>query len=226
MLIVLTAGQRIIQPMYRKYFKRLLDIVLALAAFIILLPLLLIIAIVISIGFRGNPFFLHKRPGKNERIFAVIKFKTMNDKKDYNGNPLPDKDRLTPLGIFIRKTSIDELPQLINVIKGDMSLIGPRPLLVRYLPYYTEEERQRFQVRPGITGLAQVSGRNFITWEDKFRKDVEYVNNITFQTDLLIYWKTIKQVVKSEGVEVDPNSNPVMMALDIIREDRLTAEKN
>jgi lipopolysaccharide/colanic/teichoic acid biosynthesis glycosyltransferase len=224
--MVLTPGQSITQPMYRKYFKRLLDIFLALAAFIILLPLLLIIAIVISIGFRGNPFFLHKRPGKNERIFAVIKFKTMNDKKDHNGNLLPDRDRLTPLGIFIRKTSIDELPQLINVIKGDMSLIGPRPLLVRYLPYYTQEERQRFQVRPGITGLAQVSGRNFITWEDKFRKDVEYVNNITFQTDLLIYWKTIKQVIKSEGVEVDPNSNPVMMALDIIREDRLTAEKN
>ena len=210
---------------YKKYFKRPLDFILALFGLIILLPIMVITTIVIAIGFKSWPFFIQKRPGKDEEIFSVLKFKTMNDKKDENGELLPDTDRLTPLGIFIRKTSIDELPQLINVLKGDMSLIGPRPLLIRYSPYYTEEERKRFLVKPGITGLAQVSGRNFITWEEKFKKDVEYVSNITFKTDLLIYWKTLQKVFKSEGIEVDPNSNPVMMALDIIREEKPMAEK-
>jgi len=191
--------------------------VLSLIGLVFLSPLFLFTALILAIEFRGNPFFVHRRPGKHERIFSVLKFKTMNNKKDDTGNLLPDTDRLTPLGMLIRKTSIDELPQLLNVLKGDMSLIGPRPLLIRYSPYYTDEERKRFLVRPGITGLAQVSGRSFITWEEKFKKDVEYVENITLRTDIGIIWKTLIIVFKREGIEVDPNSNPQTMALDIIR---------
>ncbi|OQD43087.1 hypothetical protein BUL40_08335 [Croceivirga radicis] len=205
--------------MYKNYFKRPLDILMALTALILFAPVMLLTAIVLAIGFKESPFFTQRRPGKNEKIFAVLKFKTMNSKTDAHGNFLPDTDRLTPLGIFIRKTSLDELPQLINVLKGDMSLIGPRPLLIRYLPYYTEEERKRFLLKPGITGLAQVSGRNFISWEDKFKKDVEYLENLSFTMDLKIIWLTILKIFKSDGIEVDPNSNPVMLAMDIARKD-------
>jgi lipopolysaccharide/colanic/teichoic acid biosynthesis glycosyltransferase len=173
------------------------------------------------LDFKGNPFFTQKRPGKDEKIFSVLKFKTMNDKKDAQGNLLPDTDRLTPLGIFIRKTSIDELPQLINVLVGDMSLIGPRPLLVSYLPYYTKEEQIRFTVRPGITGLAQISGRNFMTWDEKFEKDIIYVKNLTFKQDASIFYNTILKVFNYEGVEVDQSSNPNMIALDVLREGKM-----
>ena len=202
---------------YKKYFKRPLDVLLALIGLIVFSPLLLISIIVLAISFKESPFFLQKRPGKNEKIFSVLKLKTMNSKKDANGNLLSDTERLTPLGIFIRKTSIDELPQLINVLKGDMSLIGPRPLLIRYLPYHTEREKKRFLIRPGITGLAQVSGRNFITWENRFAKDVEYVENITFATDMKIFWLTFMKVISSDDIEVDPQSNPGMEFLDIER---------
>ncbi len=202
---------------YKNYFKRPLDFMMALGGLIVLSPILLIAIIVLAIGFRGNPFFTQRRPGKNEKIFSVLKLKTMTNKKDAAGNLLPDSERLTPLGIFIRKTSIDELPQLINVLKGDMSLIGPRPLLIRYLPYHTEEERRRFSIRPGITGLAQISGRNFITWEDRFAKDVEYVDNLTFAMDAKIFWETLKKVISSDDIEVDPQSNPKMEFLDVER---------
>lgn len=205
--------------MYKKYFKRPLDFLLALIGLIIISPILLISIIVLSLSFRESPFFTQKRPGKHERIFSVIKLKTMNSKKDADGNLLSDTERLTPLGIFIRKTSIDELPQLINVLKGEMSLIGPRPLLIRYQPYYTEEERKRFLIRPGITGLAQISGRNYITWEDRFAKDVEYSENITLAMDAKIIWKTLLKVLKSDDIEVDPTANPDMEYLDIERRD-------
>ncbi|PIB31206.1 hypothetical protein BFP77_02420 [Maribacter sp. 4U21] len=199
---------------YKKYFKRPLDFMLSLIGLIVLSPLLLIAIIAISISFKESPFFTQKRPGRREIIFSVLKLKTMNSKKDAQGNLLPDTDRLTPMGIFIRKTSIDELPQLINVLKGEMSLIGPRPLLIRYLPYYTQEERKRFLLRPGITGLAQISGRNFISWDDKFAKDVEYLDNISFALDLKIILLTIKKIVTSEGIEADPVGNVQLLALD------------
>lgn len=205
--------------MYKNYFKRLLDLIIASIAFIIFLPIIIITGLVVAIGFRENPFFLHQRPGKNERIFSVIKFKTMNNKKDAMGNLLSDTERLTPLGIAIRKTSLDELPQLINVIKGDMSIIGPRPLLIRYLPYYRPQEKRRHEVRPGITGLAQIKGRNFISWEDKFKWDVHYIDNLSFLLDMKIIWKTLLKVLSPGDIEVDPNSNPVMLAVDIQRRD-------
>jgi len=185
-----------------------------------LLPILVVIAVILAIDFKGTPFFTQKRPGKNEKIFSVLKFKTMNDRKDEKGNLLPDTDRLTSLGIFIRKTSIDELPQLINVLTGDMSLIGPRPLLVRYLPFYTKEEQIRFTVRPGITGLAQISGRNFMSWDEKFEKDIIYVNNLSLKQDAYIFYQTILKVFNTEGVEVDQDSNPNMIALDDERRGR------
>lgn len=202
---------------YKNYLKRPLDLLMAIFGLLILSPLLLVTVIVLAISFKGNPFFTQKRPGKNEKIFSVLKLKTMTDEKDANGQLLSDTDRLTPIGIFIRKTSIDELPQLINVLKGDMSLIGPRPLLIRYLPYHTEREKKRFLIRPGITGLAQVSGRNFITWEDRFAKDVEYVENLTFAMDVRIFWLTLKKVISSHDIEVDPQANPNMNFLDVER---------
>ena len=205
--------------MYRKFFKRPLDFLLALFGLILVSPVIIIALIILALSFRENPFFLQKRPGRHERIFSVIKLKTMNSRKDANGNLLSDTERLTPLGIFIRKTSIDELPQLINALKGEMSLIGPRPLLIRYQPYYTKEERKRFLIRPGITGLAQISGRNYITWEDRFAKDVEYSENITLAMDAQIIWKTFLKVLKSDDIEVDPTANPDMEYLDIERQD-------
>lgn len=206
-----------LNQMYRNYFKRPFDIIMALTGLILSAPVLVIVIIILAIDFRENPFFTQQRPGKNEKIFSVIKLKTMNSKKDKDGNLLPDTDRLTPLGIFIRKTSIDEIPQLINVLIGDMSVIGPRPLLIRYLPYYTQEEKKRFLIKPGITGLAQVTGRNFISWEDKFKLDIEYMDNLTLLMDFKIIIKTIQKIFKSDDIEVDPNSNPVMTAMDIVR---------
>lgn len=201
--------------MYKKYIKRILDIILSLIAIIITLPIFLIVGILILI-FIGQPaIFRQKRPGKNEKIFTMYKFRTMTNKKDEDGNLLPDELRLTKLGNFLRKTSLDEIPEFINILKGDMSFVGPRPLLVEYLPYYTEEENHRHDVRPGLTGLAQVNGRNNLDWNDKFQKDLEYVNNITFINDVKIIIDTIKIVFKREGIT--DNKSATMTRLNIER---------
>lgn len=189
--------------MYAVFFKRILDFILSLLGFILLSPVFLIVWILLLFANEGKPFFLQPRPGKKERIFNIIKFKTMNDKKDSNGNLLPDEKRLTAIGKFVRKTSLDEIPQLLNVIKGDMSLIGPRPLLVQYLPLYNTRQKIRHEVRPGITGWAQVNGRNAISWEKKFEYDVWYVDHLSFLLDLKIIFKTIKKVFVSEGISAE-----------------------
>ena len=189
--------------MYTAFFKRLLDFILSLLGFVILSPVFLIVWILLLFANQGKPFFLQPRPGKRERIFKIIKFKTMNDKKDRNGNLLPDEKRLTAIGKFVRNSSLDEIPQLLNVIKGDMSLIGPRPLLVQYLPLYNAEQKRRHEVRPGITGWAQVNGRNAISWEKKFEYDVWYVDHLSFMLDIKIIFKTIKKVFVSEGISAD-----------------------
>ena len=186
--------------MYRHFFKNLLDFFIAFTALLVLSPLLIPIIVLLALANRGKPFFFQKRPGKDERIFKIIKFKTMTDEKDENGNLLLDEKRLTPVGKFVRKTSIDEIPQLINVLKGDMSLIGPRPLLPQYLSLYSEKQRKRHKVKPGITGWAQVNGRNAISWTKKFEYDVWYVENLSVGLDLSIIFKTIKKVVISEGI--------------------------
>ncbi|CAI9430252.1 Colanic biosynthesis UDP-glucose lipid carrier transferase [Candidatus Ornithobacterium hominis] len=186
--------------MYQSFFKRIFDFSLALLGFIFLLPIFIIVYIRLYIANHGKPFFFQIRPGKNERLFKIIKFKTMNDKKDAQGNLLPDAERLTSVGQFVRKTSLDEIPQLINVIKGDMSLVGPRPLLPEYLPLYNEHQKKRHKVRPGITGWAQVNGRNAISWEQKFDYDVWYVENLNFILDLRIIYLTFLKVFKSEGI--------------------------
>jgi lipopolysaccharide/colanic/teichoic acid biosynthesis glycosyltransferase len=186
--------------MYVRIFKRIIDLTVALAGFIVLLPLFMLICILLALANRGSIFFLQKRPGKGEQIFSIIKFKTMNDLKDGEGNLLPDAERLSSIGKFIRKTSLDEVPQLLNVIKGDMSLVGPRPLLVQYIPLYNEQQRKRHQVKPGITGWAQVNGRNSIGWKEKFEYDTWYVEHASFLLDAKILWKTIEKVLKSEGI--------------------------
>ncbi len=186
--------------MYNYFFKNILDFFLALLGFIILSPFFILITLFLGIVNRGKPFFLQARPGKKEKIFHVIKFKTMNDRKDREGNLLPDNKRLTPIGKFIRKTSLDEIPQLLNVLKGDMSLIGPRPLLPQYLPLYNDEQKKRHLVKPGITGWAQVNGRNAISWAQKFELDVWYVRNLSFWLDIKIFFFTFKKVIKSEGI--------------------------
>ena len=186
--------------MYKSLLKPFWDFFLALVGFIILSPIFIIVVILLFIANDGKPFFFQFRPGLHEKIFKVIKFKTMNDKKDKKGILLPDSERLTALGRFIRKTSLDEIPQLLNVIKGDMRLIGPRPLLVEYLPLYNEEQKKRHEVRPGITGWAQVNGRNAISWEKKFELDVWYVDHVSFALDFKILFLTIKKVFVSEGI--------------------------
>lgn len=188
---------------YRNAFKRILDLIASLIGFIILFPIFLFITLFLSFANNGKPFFFQTRPGKNGKLFNIIKFKTMNDKKDSNGNLLPDADRLTAVGKFVRKTSLDEIPQLLNVIKGDMSLIGPRPLLPEYLPLYNNHQQKRHHVKPGITGWAQVNGRNAISWEQKFDFDVWYVENLNFLLDLKVLFLTVKKVFVSEGI----NSN-------------------
>jgi undecaprenyl phosphate N,N'-diacetylbacillosamine 1-phosphate transferase len=180
--------------------KRLFDIVFALIILFFSLPLTILITILLFIVNSGKPFFIQARPGKDERIFKLIKFKTMNDNKDSNGNLLSDKQRMTSMGNFVRKTSIDEIPQMLNVLKGDMSLIGPRPLLVQYLPLYNETQKKRHLVRPGITGWAQVNGRNAINWQKKFELDVWYVENQCFSLDIKIFFRTIKNILISEGI--------------------------
>lgn len=186
--------------MYKNGIKRILDFVIASIAFICFSPIFLLVMIGLYFANNGKPFFIQSRPGKNNKIFSIIKFKTMNDKKDTNGNLLSDAERLTAIGAFVRKTSLDEIPQLINVIKGEMSLIGPRPLLPQYLKLYSEEQIRRHEVRPGITGWAQINGRNAISWKKKFEFDVWYVDHISFLLDLKIIFKTIKKVFVSEGI--------------------------
>ncbi|OHT44630.1 sugar transferase [Flavobacterium tructae] len=186
--------------MYSFFLKRIIDIVISFFALLVFFPLILIITLFLTIANDGKPFFVQKRPGKNGKIFKIIKFKTMNDKKDIHGGLLPDAERLTNVGTFVRTTSLDEIPQLLNVLKGDMSLIGPRPLLPEYLPLYNEFQKQRHNARPGITGLAQVNGRNAISWPQKFEYDVWYVNNISLNLDFKILVKTVQKVIKSEGI--------------------------
>lgn len=186
--------------MYKPFLKPTLDFTVALIGVLLLSPILIVATIALFIANQGKPFFLQPRPGKNGIIFTIIKFKTMNDKKDAAGNLLSDAERLTAIGSFVRKTSLDEIPQLFNVLKGDMSIIGPRPLLVEYLPLYNETQKRRHHVKPGITGWAQVNGRNAISWEDKFTLDVDYVEHQSFLLDLKIIFLTIKKVFVSEGI--------------------------
>ena len=205
---------------YAKYIKRPMDFVLSLCAIIVLSPILLVLTVIGAIVMKGNPFFVQERPGKNEKIFKLIKFRTMTCEKDSDGVLLPDEERLTKYGNFIRHTSLDELPELFNILKGDMSIIGPRPLLVEYLPYYTETERHRHDVRPGLSGLAQINGRNAVTWEEKFSWDLKYVGDITFFGDIKIILLTVKKAfIKVEGVELNHEGN-----LAKIREQKLKQE--
>ena len=189
--------------MYKFFFKRLIDFLIAFVLLVATLPLTLPVWLLLMVVNSGQPFFTQPRPGKNGRVFKVIKFRTMNNKRDDKGELLPDAVRLTPVGRFVRKTSIDELPQMINVIKGDMSLIGPRPLLVDYLPLYNEVQARRHEARPGITGWAQVNGRNLISWEKKFEYDVWYVDHLSFALDMKIVFLTIVKIVKSEGISAE-----------------------
>lgn len=190
---------------YSKYIKRLLDILISLTFIVLFSWLYLILVILVRIKLGSPVLFCQERPGYNEKIFKLYKFRTMTDKRDEKGNLLPDSERLTKFGSMLRSTSLDELPEMFNILKGDMSLIGPRPLLVEYLPYYTEEERLRHSVRPGLTGLAQVSGRNYLAWDKRLARDVEYVNHISFIMDVRIIIKTIMVVFKKEDVSVDTN---------------------
>ena len=197
--------------MYRKFLKRIMDFCLSLLALIVLSPVLLILTIIGVFAMGGNPFFAQLRPGKKdkngeEKIFKLIKFRTMNNKKDADGNFLPDEDRLTRYGKFLRATSLDELMELVNILKGDMSIVGPRPLLVSYLPLYSEEQRSRHDVLPGLTGLAQVSGRNAISWDEKFVLDIEYVKDITFIGDVKIILRTVKKVLVKEGIQSETSA--------------------
>ncbi len=192
--------------MYRLFIKRSIDFFGALFLIVTIFPLFLVLTLLLAIANKGMPFFVQKRPGKNKRIFKILKFKTMNDLKDEKGVLLPDAKRLTKVGSIVRKTSLDEIPQLLNVLKGEMSFIGPRPLLIRYLPYYTENEKKRHTIRPGITGLAQVSGRNLLHWEERLEKDVYYVENLSVLLDIKIIFKTIKNVLSSKDIVIDPSS--------------------
>lgn len=188
--------------MYKKLFKRIIDLILATTGLLILsIPFFMVFSILLFTN-KGNPFFLQRRPGKNEKIFNIIKFKSMSDKRDSDNNLLPDEERVTKFGNFIRKYSLDEIPQLINILKGDMSLVGPRPLRIKYLPYYKENEKIRHTVKPGITGLAQVSGRNSLNWDEKLALDIEYVTNINFLNDIKIIFKTFLKVIKASNTNL------------------------
>jgi len=189
-----------INGIYAKYIKRFLDFVLSLTALIVLSPLLLVLTIMGAVVMKGNPFFTQLRPGKDEKIFKLVKFRSMTCEKDKDGKLLPDEKRLTKYGKFLRSSSLDELPELWNIVKGDMSIVGPRPLLVQYLPLYNEEQKHRHDVRPGLTGYAQVHGRNAISWEEKFKLDITYVRNITFLGDIKIIIDTVGSVIKRTGI--------------------------
>lgn len=192
--------------MYARYIKRLLDFLLSLAALLALSPVFLILIVLGAWFMKGNPFFTQLRPGKDEKIFRLIKFRSMTCEKDADGNLLPDAQRLNKYGKLLRSTSLDELPELINILKGDMSIVGPRPLLVRYLPLYNAEQKHRHDVRPGLTGWAQVNGRNAISWEEKFRLDVEYVRNVSFGMDVKIVMSTIWKIFKREGISSETSA--------------------
>ena len=192
--------------MYAKYFKRGIDFILSLCALIVLSPVLLVLIILGTVFMSGNPFFTQERPGKDEKIFKLIKFRTMSNKKDKEGNLLPDELRLNKYGKFLRASSLDELPELINILKGDMAIIGPRPLLVRYLDRYNKEQHHRHDVRPGLTGYAQAHGRNAVSWEDKFAMDVWYTTHITFVGDIKIIIDTVKSVLKHEGISSETSA--------------------
>jgi lipopolysaccharide/colanic/teichoic acid biosynthesis glycosyltransferase len=189
--------------MYKIHIKSITDFCISLLLLIVASPILILITLLLFFSNKGKPFFFQLRPGKNDKIFKIIKFKTMNDKKESEGNLLSDAKRLTKVGAFVRKTSLDEIPQLINVIKGDMSLIGPRPLLPEYLPLYNDFQKRRHEVKPGITGWAQVNGRNLISWQQKFEYDIWYVENISFLLDCKIVFLTIKKVFKREGISAE-----------------------
>ena len=203
--------------MYKNFFKRLIDFVLSLTAIIVLSPLYLILIILGAIFMGGNPFFTQERPGKNEKVFKLIKFRSMDNRKDKNGELLPDSVRLNKYGRFIRATSLDELPELFNILIGDMAIVGPRPLRVYYLPWYTEEEKHRHDVRPGLTGWAQVNGRNNCNWDKSLALDVEYVSNISFLFDLKIICMTVGCVLKRSDVNVDSQDEG---RLDLIRQEK------
>ena len=189
--------------MYAKFLKRLIDFFLSLLAIVLLSPILLVLTIAWAVKMKGNPFFTQERPGKNEKIFKLIKFRTMTNEKDENGNLLPDEQRMIPYGRMLRSTSLDELPELFNILLGQMAIIGPRPLLVRYLPRYNAEQRRRHEVRPGLTGYAQAHGRNAVTWQDKFKMDVWYVDHLSFKVDVEIFFATIRAVLRHEGISGD-----------------------
>ena len=192
--------------MYKKFIKRFVDLFLSLCALVVLSPLFLILILVGTIAMKGNPFFIQERPGLNEQIFRLIKFRTMDNRRDKSGNFLSDDIRLNKYGRLLRSSSLDELPELINVLKGDMSLVGPRPLLVKYLPYYTDEQHHRHDVRPGITGYAQIHGRNLVSWEDKFAMDVWYTRNMSFWGDVKIIWGTVTTVLHREGINSETSA--------------------
>ena len=192
--------------MYAKYFKRMIDFILSLIALIVLSPVLVVLMILGAVFMRGNPFFTQPRPGKNEKIFKLIKFRTMDNRKDADGNLLPDEVRLNGYGKFLRSTSLDELPELINIVKGDMAIVGPRPLLVRYLDRYNDEQRHRHDVRPGLTGYAQAHGRNALSWEDKFAMDVWYTKHVTFIGDIKILIDTVKTVLNKSGISSETSA--------------------
>lgn len=193
--------------MYAKCFKRVIDFLLSLIALIIISPILLVLIILGTVFMRGNPFFTQERPGKNEKIFKLIKFRTMDNRKDKSGKLLPDKVRLNKYGRFLRASSLDELPELVNILKGDMSIVGPRPLMARYLSYYTDEERKRHSVRPGLSGYAQVHGRNNVDWAERMKMDVYYVEHVSLKMDLKILIETILIVLKREGISVEDMTN-------------------
>lgn len=209
--------------MYAKFFKRFIDFVLSLCALLVLSPILLVLIVIGAVAMKGNPFFTQQRPGKNEKIFRMIKFRTMTNEKDKDGNLLPDDKRLNGYGKFLRSTSADELPSLINILVGDMSIIGPRPLLVEYLPWYNETEKHRHDVRPGLTGYAQVHGRNSVDWDTRFAMDVEYVRNITFVNDIKILFLTVKKVLCRSDVAEDTRASEGNFA--DIRRKKLESEK-
>lgn len=192
--------------MYKLFIKRSLDIILSFVILVVFSPILIITFILLTIANKGEAFFIQRRPGKNARIFKILKFKSMNDKKGADGKLLPDSQRITKVGQFVRQTSLDEIPQLFNVLKGDMSIIGPRPLLIQYLPLYNEEQRKRHNVRPGITGWAQVNGRNTVPWPQRFELDVWYVNNVSFILDLKILWLTVLKVIKRDGISSETSA--------------------
>ncbi len=210
--------------MYASFFKRVLDFLLSLCAIVILLPLLLLLTVLGTVIMKGNPFFTQLRPGKNERIFRLVKFRTMTCETDADGNPLPDEQRLVPYGKFLRSTSLDELPELFNILKGDMAIVGPRPLLVRDMVFMTSEQRRRHDVRQGLTGLAQVNGRNAMTWEQKLDYDLQYVRDITFRRDLQIVLKTVMKVLQRDGITEEGQATAMDFGDSLLHDGKISLE--